>query len=106
MTPEETIVWDRLRGNKLNGLHFRRQQVIAGYIADFYCHSARLIVEIDGEIHTRQKNEDQKRDRILMEKGLKVLRIQNKEVQADVQKVLEVILQACNSPGSIDAKEI
>ena len=50
MTPEEKILWGCLRGNKLNGLHFRRQQVIAGYIVDFYCHSVRLVIEIDGKI--------------------------------------------------------
>jgi very-short-patch-repair endonuclease len=53
MTPEEKILWECLRGNKLNGLHFRRQQVIEGYIVDFYCHTARLDVEVDGKIHKR-----------------------------------------------------
>jgi very-short-patch-repair endonuclease len=51
MTPEERILWERLRRNGLNGIHFRRQQVIDGYIVDFYCQSANLIIEVDGEVH-------------------------------------------------------
>ncbi len=51
MTDEEGALWQRLRTNRLNGLHFRRQQVIAGFIVDFYCHAARLAVEVDGASH-------------------------------------------------------
>jgi very-short-patch-repair endonuclease len=47
MTPAEKILWQELRGNKL-GVHFRRQQVIAGFIVDFYCHKAGLVIELDG----------------------------------------------------------
>jgi very-short-patch-repair endonuclease len=47
MTPEERVIWQELRGSRL-GAHFRRQQVLAPYIVDFYCHSAGLVVEIDG----------------------------------------------------------
>jgi len=50
MTPAEKILWEELRANKL-GVHFRRQQVIAGFIVDFYCHRAGLVVEVDGDIH-------------------------------------------------------
>ena len=48
MTPTEKILWAQLRTNRLDGLHFRRQQVIAGFIVDFYCHAAGLAVELDG----------------------------------------------------------
>ncbi|WP_292738042.1 DUF559 domain-containing protein [Nostoc sp. JL31] len=51
MTPEEKILWQHLRANRLNGLHFRRQQIINGFIADFYCHSTALVIEVDGKIH-------------------------------------------------------
>ncbi len=54
MTAAEKILWSCLRANWLDGWHFRRQQIIAGYIVDFYCHSARLVVEVDGEIHQAQ----------------------------------------------------
>jgi very-short-patch-repair endonuclease len=95
MTETEKILWDNLRGNQLNGLHFRRQQVIAGYITDFYCHSARLIVEVDGAVHDRQKEEDQLRELVLKNKGLKILRVRNEDVDTDLQGVLNRISKAC-----------
>ncbi len=59
MTPPKILrsIWQELRGNKL-GVHFRRQQVIAGFIVDFYCHKAALVVEVDGDIHDLQQEED------------------------------------------------
>jgi len=50
MTPAETIFWQELRGNKL-GVRFRRQQVIAGFIVDFYCDQPGLVIELDGSVH-------------------------------------------------------
>jgi very-short-patch-repair endonuclease len=54
MTPAERILWQELRGNKL-GAHFRRQQIIAGFIVDFYCHKVALVIEVDGDVHDLQK---------------------------------------------------
>jgi very-short-patch-repair endonuclease len=51
MTAEERLLWEALRRNTIDGLHFRRQQVIAGFIVDFYCHSAALAIEVDGAFH-------------------------------------------------------
>lgn len=76
MTPAEKILWEELRANKL-GVHFRRQQVIAGFIVDFYCHKAALVVEADGNIHDLQKEEDERREKVLSELGLKVVRFGN-----------------------------
>jgi len=73
MTPAEKILWQELRGNKL-GVHFRRQQVIAGFIVEFYCHNAGLVVEVDGDIHDLQQEEDARRERVLSEVGLRVVR--------------------------------
>ena len=56
MTPAESVLWKEVRTNKLNGLHFRRQQIIDGYMADFYCHQHALIVEVDGSIHEFLRN--------------------------------------------------
>ena len=56
MTPAEKILWQELRSNKL-GIHFRRQQIIAGFIVDFYCHKGGLVVEVDGDIHDLQQEE-------------------------------------------------
>lgn len=90
------MLWERLRGNNLDGLHFRRQQVIEGYFADFYCHTVRLVIEVDGKIHEQQKLEDQLCEQALMEKGLKILRIRNEEIQINIQNVLGKILEICH----------
>ncbi len=81
MTPAETILWREIRGDRL-GVHFRRQQVIAGFIVDFYCHKAGLVVELDGGVHQgrKQKEDDDKRDKALREMGLRILRFKNEEV--------------------------
>lgn len=62
MTVSEQLLWARLRTNRLDGFHFRRQQVIAGFIVDFYCHAAKLVIEVDGPIHDFQHQEDNKRE--------------------------------------------
>ena len=54
MTAAERRLWNCLRANRLAGLHFRRQQVIDGFIVDFYCHASALIVEVDGPVHEEQ----------------------------------------------------
>lgn len=100
MTPEETLIWQAVRRNQLGGYHFRRQQVLAGFIADFYCHAAGLVVELDGEIHQARAQYDDARDQILAARGLRVLRIPNALVRQNVQAVLALILTACQSPDS------
>lgn len=91
MTPSEEILWEHLRNNSLNGIHFRRQQVLYGYIADFYCHSARLVIEVDGGVHESRKDEDEERDNILKTKGLKICRIANADIRTNLQEVLKQI---------------
>ncbi len=87
MTPAERILWQELRGNKL-GSHFRRQQVIAGFIVDFFCHSAGLVIELDGDIHREQQEYDARRDNILENMGLHVVRFSNDEVLINMPNVL------------------
>jgi very-short-patch-repair endonuclease len=96
MTPAEKKLWQALRGNKLEWLHFRRQQIIAGFIVDFYCHAAGLVVEIEGEIHQQQQEYDNERDKVISEIGLRVLHIPKEEVLEDLPQVLEKIRVACN----------
>ena len=95
MTPAEKILWQELRANKL-GVHFRRQQVIAGFIVDFYCHKAALVIEVDGDIHDLQQEEDARREKVLSEMGLRIVRFRNDEVvenlSAVVGKMREFIL--------------
>lgn len=96
MTPEETLLWHKLRTNKLAGWHFRRQQVIDGFIVDFYCHAASLIVEVDGGIHETRKEQDAVRDAHLISRGFRILRVTNDEVNKDLQGVLQKILENLN----------
>ena len=95
MTGEERILWQQLRTNRLEGFHFRRQQVIDGFIVDFYCHTAGLVVEVDGGVHEGQAEYDEERDRLLSARGLRVLRVENRKVREDLPDVLARIVAAC-----------
>ena len=92
----ERKLWKRLRRDALAGLHFRRQHPIGRYVVDFYCSAARLVLELDGPSHddliAAQKDAD--RTRWLNEQGFRVLRFANAEVQADIERVLQVISMA------------
>ena len=87
MTPAKKILWEELRANKL-GVHFRRQQVIQGFIIDFYCHKSALVVEVDGDVHDLQKEEDERREKVLSQLGLRVVRFRNDEIERDVSAVV------------------
>ncbi|HUO04234.1 MAG TPA: DUF559 domain-containing protein [Candidatus Binataceae bacterium] len=93
MTPEERVMWDELRGNRM-GAYFRRQQLIAPYIVDFYCHRERLVVELDGSPHRRQQGYDRARDAYLAKYGIRVLRVLNWRVRDDLPAVIEEIRAA------------
>jgi very-short-patch-repair endonuclease len=95
MTPAETILWKELRTNKLNRLHFRRQQVIDGYIADFYCHQHELIVEVDGAIHELQKEYDRDREDYLIARGFRIIRFTNDDINENLKGILQKIVEAC-----------
>ena len=95
MTAAEQILWGSLRTNRLDGYHFRRQQVIAGFIVDFYCHAAGLAVELDGPVHARQADYDRDRDRVLGEYGVRVLRFRNEAILENLEAVLTAIREAC-----------
>ena len=95
MTPAEKLLWAKLRTNRLNGYHFRRQQIIDGFIVDFYCHSVGLVVEIDGPIHQQQKDYDRERTRILKERGLHLIRFQNQDVMNELNSTLNKIVTVC-----------
>ena len=96
MTPAEKILWEHLRAKRFRGLKFRRQQIIEGFIVDFYCHSLGLVIEVDGEIHDRQKKYDRDRESILQSQGLQIVRFTNKQVIEDIEAVLKAIATETN----------
>ncbi len=92
MTPAERKLWNQLRANRLEGWHFRRQQIIDGFIVDFYCHKTGLVLEVDGPIHSQQEVADTERTQALSNRGLKVIRFTNREVMNNLPNVLKRIL--------------
>ena len=92
-TDAERKLWSRLRGKRLGGVKFRRQQPLGAYIADFYCSAAKIIVEIDGAQHGEpaRRAHDAARTRFLEDQGYFVLRFTNHEVMRDTDRVLDVI---------------
>ncbi|HEX7181169.1 MAG TPA: endonuclease domain-containing protein [Thermoanaerobaculia bacterium] len=109
-TPAEQALWEILRDRQILGLKFRRQSPVNRYIADFCCRELRLIVEVDGDIHSTetQTARDANRDSYLRSQGYTVLRISNDRILANPAPVLEEIarlarhlrsnLAACRSP--------
>lgn len=101
MSLPEVLLWTELRGRRLDGLKFRRQQPIGPYLVDFYCPAANLAVEIDGEAHTAdaRSEQDQNRDVRLAERGIFTLRIPAVEVLRSVNDTLATILAAARPCG-------
>lgn len=93
-TDAEHLLWRHLRSQQLHGYKFRRQYPIAGYIADFACVSARLVVELDGGQHLDAANYDSERTRIIEMHGYQVLRFWNNDVLLHLPDVLEKIWHA------------
>ncbi|MCH2188244.1 DUF559 domain-containing protein [Candidatus Gracilibacteria bacterium] len=98
-TKEEDILWELLRRKQLGGIKFRRQHPFGRYIADFYSHELKLVVEIDGKIHEKQKEYDKIRDEIIQQYGVKILRIQSSEIYDDISSVLQKITSYIPSPS-------
>lgn len=97
MTPAERRFWGMARGGRLGGLHFRRQQVVHGFIADFYCEALGLVVEIDGGIHEQQGEYDERRDEIIEAHGIHVVRFSNDEVIGHAGEVYRKIMVLARS---------
>jgi very-short-patch-repair endonuclease len=102
-TPAEKLLWERLRNRKLEGLKFDRQFPIVIpvynhksniFIADFYCHEKKLVLELDGGIHLMKivSDHDEGRTHYLNQAGIKVLRFRNEEVLNNIESVIKKIL--------------
>jgi very-short-patch-repair endonuclease len=98
VTVAERILWRALRRNAVDGFHFRRQQVIEGYIVDFYCNAAKLAIELDGTVHEDQWQYDESRDEVISRNGVRVLRISNESLR-DLEAVIESIREALRTSG-------
>ena len=95
-TDAESELWQALRGRRLANLKFRRQVPLNGYILDFVCFEAALIVELDGSQHLGSKA-DARRDALLLERGLMTLRFENDDVRDDVDAVCAKILEVAKA---------
>jgi very-short-patch-repair endonuclease len=96
MTYFEKLVWERLKGKQIDGHRFRRQHPIDFFIVDFYCHDARLVVEIDGEIHFQQEEYDDGRSAEMEKYGIKVIRFTNNEIKENIENVIHKIKISVN----------
>jgi len=100
-TPAEKIIWERVRNKKLKGRKFYRQHPLffdylgkeTFYITDFYCHQTKLVVELDGPIHLKRKKEDQLREKVINDLGIRVIRFKNEMVENETAKVITEIIK-------------
>ena len=91
MTAPEKSLWERLKGKQVCGVRFRRQHPIDFFIAYFYCHEARLVIEVDGVIHDRKTGWDDGRTAEMEKYDIKVIRFTNDEVENNIEYVLSRI---------------
>ncbi len=91
MTYFEKILWERLKHKQICGRRFRRQHPILFFIADFYCHEARLVIEIDGEIHIQKIEYDDGRSAEMEKYYIKVIGFTNSEVEKKIEDVISNI---------------
>ena len=91
LTPAELSLWTRLRGRRLGGFKFARQEQISRYYVDFVCRERRLIIELDSGQHA-ESPEDRHRDRTLCALGYRVIRIWNNDVIENLDGVLQTLL--------------
>jgi len=91
MTDAECVLWQCLRRNQLEGLHFRCQQIIDGFVVAFYCHSVGVVIEVGGYLHIGQQDYDAEGDRVLTAYKLHILRFTNEHVPRNLPHVLKTI---------------
>lgn len=90
-TNSEKILWEALRGRRLNGLKFRRQHPFGPFVVDFFCCEKQLVIEVDGPIHDAQAERDLERQKLIEGTGCRVLRFSSEEVEKNLEAVLDAI---------------
>ncbi len=96
-TLAEDVLWEALRGRRLNGLRFRRQHAVGRFVLDFFCSRHKLAIEVDGGVHDGRAEQDAWRTDYLATYGYRVLRVTNDEVLTDLAGTLDRILTATES---------
>ena len=101
MTLHEKLLWERIKSNQIGGFRFKAQHPISSYIADFYCHKLKLVIEIDGDNHSAidQKEYDSGRTFDLEQFGISVLRFSNDSIETNIDHVVDQIKDHCLSKG-------
>jgi len=100
VTDAECTLWRWLRAGQCRGVKFRRQEPIAGYIADFVAHAPHLAIEVDGGQHAFQTRRDATRTAALEARGYTVLRFWNTDVLTNPEGVVAVIIQWLDANGT------
>jgi very-short-patch-repair endonuclease len=95
-TKAENILWQALRNKQLEGLKFKRQVPLGGYILDFVCFDVKLIIEVDGGQHSESRT-DIERDRYFESQGFRTLRFWNDDVESNIDGVCRHILMVVRS---------
>jgi len=108
-TEAERRVWFELRDRRFMGLKFRRQHPVAGFVTDFSCFEAKIIVELDGGQHNLEpaKEQDNQRTKILQSQGYRVIRFGNNDILSNMNGCLEELraVVATSSPQPSPPKE-
>jgi len=100
-TEAEDKLWQALRNKRIENCKFRRQHPIGNFIADFYCHEKKLVIEVDGGYHDEKEQQeyDKARTQIINESGVKVIRFLNEEILNNLTEALKKISEALVSPS-------
>ncbi len=101
-TKAEQVLWQYLRGRKINGKKFRRQYGIGSYTVDFYCTELKLVIELDGDSHysPEGRQHDLRRDAFIRKQGICILRFTNLQVYHDLETVLVAIMRVTTPSNS------
>lgn len=91
-TPQEIILWSKLRNNQTKQ-KWRRQVSVGPYIADFYCSKKLLVVELDGAQHLDNKEYDKEREKYFSSLGIRTIRFWNNEINTNIESVIKIIME-------------